>query len=51
MSWERYLALAVRRRVLMHDELVAMLEEAKPERQPGEAGDDEGGAIPPRRVR
>jgi len=44
MSWDRYLALSMRRRTGMHIELVAMLEASKPDTPPDGQGDDEGGS-------
>lgn len=52
MSWDRYLALPVRRRTAMHIELAAMLEAAKEETpKEGEEGDEDGTAMRPKRFR
>jgi hypothetical protein len=54
MSWERYLALPLRRRAIMHDELLAICEETPKESEgnPGADGEaPEGGGVPPRRMR
>lgn len=52
MSWDRYLALPVRRRTAMHIELAEMLESAKPDTPPDGQDSDEGGSgMRPKRMR